>query len=137
MQRIAASVDGTTGRLKLHLSKRYKHNLRGAKFSLPKPGSVRYQCCLIYDIHDICVLELECSLFFVFLHILLYYIFIITLGQSLSGRFVVAGRSIDDGGLESKSQGQGGNPIQSACPIDLWKRCGVQCGMPCGSRHVE
>lgn len=38
MQRIAASVDGKTGRLKLHLSKRYKHNLRGTKFSLPKPG---------------------------------------------------------------------------------------------------
>jgi RNA-binding protein NOB1 len=40
MQRIAASVDGKTGRLKLHLSKKYKHNLRGTKFSLPKPGSV-------------------------------------------------------------------------------------------------
>jgi RNA-binding protein NOB1 len=41
MQRIAASVDGTTGRLKLHLSKKYKHNLRGTKYSLPKAGSVR------------------------------------------------------------------------------------------------
>jgi RNA-binding protein NOB1 len=39
MQRIAASVDGKTGRLRLHLSKRYKHNLRGTKFSLPKPGT--------------------------------------------------------------------------------------------------
>jgi RNA-binding protein NOB1 len=39
MQRIAASVDGKTGRLKLHLSKRYKHNLRGTKYSLPKAGS--------------------------------------------------------------------------------------------------
>jgi RNA-binding protein NOB1 len=39
MQRIAASVDGKTGRLRLHLSKRYQHNLRGTKFSLPKPGS--------------------------------------------------------------------------------------------------
>lgn len=39
MQRIAASVDGKTGRLRLHLSKNYKHNLRGTKFSLPKPGS--------------------------------------------------------------------------------------------------
>lgn len=39
MQRIAASVDGKTGRLKLHLSKKYKHNLRGTKFSLPKPGT--------------------------------------------------------------------------------------------------
>ena len=40
MQRISASLDGKTGRLKLHLSKKYKHNLRGTKFSLPKPGSV-------------------------------------------------------------------------------------------------
>ena len=39
MQRIAASVDGKTGRLRLHLSKNYQHNLRGTKFSLPKPGS--------------------------------------------------------------------------------------------------
>lgn len=39
MQRIAASVDGKTGRLKLHLSKKYKHNLRGTKFSLPKAGT--------------------------------------------------------------------------------------------------
>ena len=39
IQRIAASVDGKTGRLKLHLAKNYKHNLRGTKFSLPKPGS--------------------------------------------------------------------------------------------------
>jgi RNA-binding protein NOB1 len=39
IQRIAASVDGKTGRLRLHLSKKYKHNLRGTKYSLPKPGS--------------------------------------------------------------------------------------------------
>lgn len=39
LQRIAASVDSKTGRLRLHLSKRYKHNLRGTKFSLPKPGT--------------------------------------------------------------------------------------------------
>lgn len=39
MQRIAASIDGKSGRLRLHLSKKYKHNLRGTKFSLPKPGS--------------------------------------------------------------------------------------------------
>jgi len=39
MQRIAASVDSKTGRLRLHLSKKYKHNLRGTKFSLPKPGT--------------------------------------------------------------------------------------------------
>jgi len=39
IQRIACSVDAKSGRLRLHLSKRYKHNLRGTKFSLPKPGS--------------------------------------------------------------------------------------------------
>ena len=39
MQRIAASVDGKTGRLRLHFSKHYKHNLRGTKYSLPKPGT--------------------------------------------------------------------------------------------------
>lgn len=39
LQKIAASVDGKTGRLRLHLSRRYKHNLRGTKFSMPKPGS--------------------------------------------------------------------------------------------------
>jgi RNA-binding protein NOB1 len=38
IQRVACSVDGKTGRLKLHLSKKYKNNLRGTKFSLPKPG---------------------------------------------------------------------------------------------------
>lgn len=39
MQRVACSVDAKTGRLRLHLSKKYKNNLRGTKFSLPKPGS--------------------------------------------------------------------------------------------------
>ena len=39
MQRVAASVDAKTGRLRLHLSKKYKNNLRGTKFSLPKPGT--------------------------------------------------------------------------------------------------
>ena len=39
MQRVAASVDGKTGRLRLHLKKNYQHNLRGTKYSLPKPGS--------------------------------------------------------------------------------------------------
>jgi RNA-binding protein NOB1 len=39
MQRIAASVDSKTGRLRLHMSKKYKNNLRGTKFSLPKAGS--------------------------------------------------------------------------------------------------
>ena len=39
IQRIACSVDGKTGRLRLHLKKNYRHNLRGTKFSLPKPGS--------------------------------------------------------------------------------------------------
>ena len=48
MQRIAASVDGKTGRLKLHLSKKYKHNLRGTKFSLPKAGSVSLNYTLLF-----------------------------------------------------------------------------------------
>ena len=42
MQRISASVDGKTGRLKLHFSRRKTgrhHSIRGTKFSLPKPGS--------------------------------------------------------------------------------------------------
>ncbi len=42
MQRISASVDGKTGRLKLHFSKRRQgkhHSTRGTKFSLPKPGT--------------------------------------------------------------------------------------------------
>jgi RNA-binding protein NOB1 len=39
IQRIACSVDSKTGRLRLHLSKKYKTNVRGTKFSLPKPGS--------------------------------------------------------------------------------------------------
>jgi len=39
MQRVAASVDSKTGRLRLHLSKNYKTSTRGTKFSLPKPGS--------------------------------------------------------------------------------------------------
>ena len=39
MQRIAASVDSKTGRLRLHMSKKYKNNLRGTKFSLPKAGT--------------------------------------------------------------------------------------------------
>lgn len=39
LERVAASVDGKTGRYILHLSKkRRKNNLRGTKFSLPKPG---------------------------------------------------------------------------------------------------
>jgi RNA-binding protein NOB1 len=39
IQRIAASVDEKSGELKLHLSKRYRPNLRGTKYSLPKPGT--------------------------------------------------------------------------------------------------
>ena len=44
MQRVSASVDGKTGRLKLHFSRksavRQKHaNARGTKFSLPKAGT--------------------------------------------------------------------------------------------------
>lgn len=38
LQRIAASVDRNTGRLKLHMRKNYQNNLRGTKFSLPKAG---------------------------------------------------------------------------------------------------
>lgn len=38
LQRIAASVDGKTGRLRLHMSKKHKTSTRGTKFSLPKPG---------------------------------------------------------------------------------------------------
>lgn len=38
LQRIAASVDGKTGRLRLHLRKNYTQNTRGKKFALPKPG---------------------------------------------------------------------------------------------------
>ena len=39
IQRVAASVDGKTGRLKLHLKKNYQYKLRGTKFNLPKPGN--------------------------------------------------------------------------------------------------
>jgi Predicted nucleic acid-binding protein, consists of a PIN domain and a Zn-ribbon module len=39
LQRIAASVDGNTGRLKLHLKKNYRSATRGTQFALPKPGS--------------------------------------------------------------------------------------------------
>eukprot|EP00554_Chaetoceros_debilis_P005304 CAMPEP_0194074534 /NCGR_PEP_ID=MMETSP0149-20130528/1638_1 /TAXON_ID=122233 /ORGANISM="Chaetoceros debilis, Strain MM31A-1" /LENGTH=746 /DNA_ID=CAMNT_0038754745 /DNA_START=61 /DNA_END=2301 /DNA_ORIENTATION=- len=39
LQRIAASVNGKTGRLKLHLKKGYKNKTRGTQFALPKPGS--------------------------------------------------------------------------------------------------
>jgi len=40
LQRIAASVDGKTGRLRLHMSKKHKaSSTRGTKFSLPKPGT--------------------------------------------------------------------------------------------------
>ena len=42
LQRIAASVDGKTGRLRLHMSKKHKTSTRGTKFSLPKPGTVRF-----------------------------------------------------------------------------------------------
>jgi len=40
LQRIAASVDRNTGRLKLHMRKNYQYNTRGTKFSLPKAGKV-------------------------------------------------------------------------------------------------
>jgi len=38
LQRVAASVDGKTGRLRLHLRKDYRHNKRGTKYTLPDPG---------------------------------------------------------------------------------------------------
>jgi RNA-binding protein NOB1 len=38
LQRVAASVDGVTGRFRLHLKKNYKHNLRGTQYNLPAPG---------------------------------------------------------------------------------------------------
>ncbi|KAL3800563.1 hypothetical protein ACHAWO_009807 [Cyclotella atomus] len=38
LQRIAASVDRNSGRLKLHMKKNYQYNTRGTKFSLPKAG---------------------------------------------------------------------------------------------------
>mgnify|MGYP005844980825 CR=1 FL=1 len=47
LQRIAASVDGKTGRLRLHMSKKYKKNTRGTKFSLPKPGTVGHTPCFM------------------------------------------------------------------------------------------
>ena len=40
LQRIAASVDRNSGRLKLHLKKNYQHNTRGTKYSMPKAGKV-------------------------------------------------------------------------------------------------
>ena len=39
IQRVAASVDGKTGRLKLHLKKNYQQKLRGTKYCLPKAGT--------------------------------------------------------------------------------------------------
>merc|ERR1712176_1064581 len=39
MQRIAASVNNSTGELRLHFSKKYRPNLRGTKFSLPANNS--------------------------------------------------------------------------------------------------
>jgi RNA-binding protein NOB1 len=40
LQRIAASVDRNSGRLKLHMKKNYQYNTRGTKFALPTPGKV-------------------------------------------------------------------------------------------------
>jgi len=39
LQRIAASVDRSSGRLKLHMRKNYQYNTRGTKFALPKAGT--------------------------------------------------------------------------------------------------
>ncbi|GMI17977.1 hypothetical protein TrLO_g3961 [Triparma laevis f. longispina] len=38
LQRVAASIDAKTGKLKLHLSAKRRNDTRGTKFSLPKPG---------------------------------------------------------------------------------------------------
>jgi RNA-binding protein NOB1 len=38
LQRISASVDRNSGRLKLHMKKNYQYNTRGTKFALPKAG---------------------------------------------------------------------------------------------------
>ena len=42
LQRIAASVDRNSGRLKLHMKKNYQYNTRGTKFALPKAGNVSF-----------------------------------------------------------------------------------------------
>jgi RNA-binding protein NOB1 len=39
LEKVSCSVDATTGVTRLHLRKNYKINLRGTKFSLPKPGT--------------------------------------------------------------------------------------------------
>jgi RNA-binding protein NOB1 len=63
LQRVAASVDGKTGRLRLHLSKKYKASLRGTKYSLPKPGTVSRMSHLgSYPLPDTCTnMELLCN----------------------------------------------------------------------------
>jgi len=38
LQRVAASTNSATGKLKLHLSSKRRNDTRGTKFSLPKPG---------------------------------------------------------------------------------------------------
>ena len=38
LQRISASVDRNSGRLKLHMKKNYQYNTRGTKFAMPKAG---------------------------------------------------------------------------------------------------
>jgi RNA-binding protein NOB1 len=38
LQRVAASIDAETGKQRLHLSAKRKNDIRGTKFSLPKPG---------------------------------------------------------------------------------------------------
>jgi rRNA maturation endonuclease Nob1 len=39
LEKVSCSVDATTGVTRLHLRRNYKTNLRGTKFSLPKPGT--------------------------------------------------------------------------------------------------
>jgi len=43
LHRVSASLNGDTGRLKLHLKKNFVHKTRGTKFSLPKSGGNRFQ----------------------------------------------------------------------------------------------
>lgn len=119
MQRIACSVDGKTGRLKLHLKKNYKHNLRGTKFSLPKAGSVSIKCT-----DNVMRIITEISYSVKNYHFLI-------VGQPVPRRFVATRRSIDDGGLEPKGQGPSGS--QKPHPRTKYVRKGYcfQRGMPC------
>jgi RNA-binding protein NOB1 len=106
LQRVAASVDGKTGRLRLHLSKKYKTSLRGTKHSLPKPGTVRRSSSSSHPgshpQYDICVCVFVCVCVCVCVHS--HGNFVLLLGQPLSRRFTVARGSIAHGCLEPKGK---------------------------------